>query len=338
MARAEKSGVKRFIRFNQVVRYVDYESKKNLFTVRTQDLLTGKETLDQFDYVVVAIGHFSIPNVPHIEGIQQFSGRIIHSHDFRNAKEFAGQDILVIGSHYSGEDVALQTHKFGAKSVTISYRNRKLDYKWPDTIKQVPLCTGIQGNTATFQDGSAGDFDSIIICTGYCHHFPFVAENLRLVTTNRAYPENLYKGIFFQHQPNLLYLSMQDLAFITIFDAQGWYARDVILGRIKLPDAEERKTDMDTWLSRESEIKDDVEFLKFQADYIVDLLSNTNFPPIDMNGFADIFKAWMADKKEDIINFKNKSYRSTFTGTMAEANPVPWILCDLTDGGIQSEK
>lgn len=338
LTRAEKSGVKRFIRFNHVVRYVDYNSQKALFIVRTQDLVTGKEILEQFDYVVVATGHFSIPNVAHVEGIQQFPGRIIHSHDFRNAEEFAGQDILVVGSHYSGEDMALQTYKFGAKSVTISYRNRKLGFKWPDSIKLVPLWTGIKGKTVTFQDGTEGDFDSIIISTGYCHHFPFIAENLRLITTNRAYPADLYKGIFFQHQPNILYLSMQDLAFATIFDAQGWYARDVILGRIKLPDAEERKTDMDEWLLKESKIQDDFDFIQFQMDYIVELLSKTNFPPINMNGLADIFKAWMADRNEDIITFRNKTYRSIFTGTMSEENPIPWLLCNKTDAGIQSTK
>ncbi len=338
LARAEKSGVKRFIRFNQVVRYVDYDSKKNLFTVRTQDLVTGKETLDPFDYVVVATGHYSIPNVAHVEGIQQFPGKIIHSHDFRNAEEFAGQDILIIGNHFSGEDVALQTHKFGAKSVTLSYRNRKMGFNWPDSIKEVPLWARIQGKTVTFKNGAEEDFDSIIICTGYCHYFPFIAENLRLMTNNRPYPADLYKGIFFQHNPNLLYLSMQDFAFTTLFDGQGWYARDVILGRIKLPDVDERKMDINKWLSKESNVGNLSEFVQFQMDYILDLLSNTNFPPIDMNGLANIFKAWAMDKNEDIITFRNKTYRSIFTGTMAEANPIPWILCDRTDAGIQSVK
>lgn len=130
-------------------------------------MLTGKENLEQLDYVVVATGHFSYPNAPHVEGIEQFPGRIIHSHDFRNAEEFSGQNVLIAGSNFSAEDVALQIYKFGAKSVTISYRSRKFGFKWPATIKEVPLWAGIQGKTVKFQDGSQGDYDSIIICTGY---------------------------------------------------------------------------------------------------------------------------------------------------------------------------
>ncbi len=57
-------------------------------------------------------GHFSIPNTPKWPGFDQFEGRILHSHDFRDAKEFSGKDILVIGTHYSAEDVGLQCYKY----------------------------------------------------------------------------------------------------------------------------------------------------------------------------------------------------------------------------------
>ena len=47
----------------------------------------------------------------------------MHSHDFRDAEEFRGKNVIVLGSSYSAEDVALQCNKYGAKSVTIGYRN-----------------------------------------------------------------------------------------------------------------------------------------------------------------------------------------------------------------------
>ena len=61
---------------------------------------------------------FSTPNMPSFDGFDQFPGRIMHSHDFRDAREFAGQRLLVIGSSYSAEDIALQTKKYGASSVS----------------------------------------------------------------------------------------------------------------------------------------------------------------------------------------------------------------------------
>ena len=57
-------------------------------------------------------GHFSTPNTPKWPGFDQFEGRILHSHDFRDAKEFSGKDILVIGASYSAEDIALQCYKY----------------------------------------------------------------------------------------------------------------------------------------------------------------------------------------------------------------------------------
>ena len=55
--------------------------------------------------------------------MNSFPGRIMHSHDFRDAEEFRGKDVIVLGSSYSAEDVALQCNKYGAKSVTIGYRH-----------------------------------------------------------------------------------------------------------------------------------------------------------------------------------------------------------------------
>ena len=51
--------------------------------------------------------------------MKSFPGRILHSHDFRDAEEFRGKNVIVLGSSYSAEDVALQCYKYGAKTVTI---------------------------------------------------------------------------------------------------------------------------------------------------------------------------------------------------------------------------
>ena len=66
---------------------------------------------ETFDYVVVANGHFSTPNIPEFPGIGGFPGRVMHSHDFRDAREFAGKKVLLIGSSYSAEDLAMQCIK-----------------------------------------------------------------------------------------------------------------------------------------------------------------------------------------------------------------------------------
>jgi trimethylamine monooxygenase len=46
--------------------------------------------IEQFDYVFVATGHFSTPNMPNTPGLNDFKGRVMHAHDVRNAEEMKG--------------------------------------------------------------------------------------------------------------------------------------------------------------------------------------------------------------------------------------------------------
>ena len=43
---------------------------------------------ERFDYVIVASGHYSVPNVPTFQGIEKFPGRVMHAHDFRSIEGF----------------------------------------------------------------------------------------------------------------------------------------------------------------------------------------------------------------------------------------------------------
>jgi trimethylamine monooxygenase len=287
---------------------------------------TGQQESDEFDYVVVATGHFSTPNMPYFEGVEQFPGRVLHAHDFRDALEFKDKNVLLVGASYSAEDIGSQCYKYGAKSVTISYRTNPLGFNWPEGMEERPLLAHFDGNTGYFADGSSKEFDAIIMCTGYLFHFPFLPDALRLQTHNCLYPDNLYKGIFFQNNPGMIYLGMQDQYFtFNMFDAQAWYARDVIMGRIALPEADERRNDMQHWLARHEQLGDCCDSIDFQASYIRDLLGPTDYPEFKVEEQAALLKVWQQDKQEGIMNFREKCYRSTVTGTMATRLPATWL-------------
>jgi hypothetical protein len=67
----------------------------------------------------------------------------------RDATEFKGLDILLIGTSYSAEDIASQCWKYGAKSLAISHRTNPIGYEtWPDNITEVPLLTKVSGGAA----------------------------------------------------------------------------------------------------------------------------------------------------------------------------------------------
>lgn len=309
------------------MRWVEYDETTEKFTVTVMNHKTGEQETDIFDYVVVATGHFSTPNMPYFKGVEDFPGRVLHAHDFRDALEFENKDVLMIGSSYSAEDIASQCYKYGAKLITISYRSQPIGYDWPENMEERPLVTHFDGAVAHFNDGTSKAFDAIMMCTGYLFHFPFLPDDLRLYTHNCMYPEHLYKGIFFQENPKIIYLGMHDQYYtFNKLDVQAWYARDVILGDKAIPSAEDRLADMKVWQDRHQALDgSDDQNIDFQADYILDLLATIDYPDFPVKEQGELFKQWLRDKDEDIMGFREKTYASTITNTMATELPAPWL-------------
>jgi trimethylamine monooxygenase len=326
VGRVERSGVRPYIRFETTVRWVDYDETTRKYKVRAHDLNADVYSEEEFDYVINASGHFSTPNVPFFDGFDKFPGRVLHSHDFRDAVEFAGKDIVVVGSSYSAEDIGIQCYKYGAKSVTFSYRHNPMGFHWPETVDERPLLTKVAGKTAHFLDGSTKDVDAIVLCTGYLHHYPYLPDSLRLQTDNRLFPLGLYKGIFWQDNPTFMYLGAQDQYYtFNMFDAQAWYARDVILDRIELPEAAARELDILTWRTREEACADAFDQIDFQTAYIADLLASTDYPQLDVEHVARLFKEWEHHKEENILTYRNRSYPSVITGNVSPKHHTSWL-------------
>lgn len=102
------------------VTFLDADQK---FLVVSEDTADGCRYWSYFDSVIVCTGHFSVPNyIPAYPGMEHFPGSVIHSHNFRDAKVYAGKRLLVIGNGYSGEDIAMQCCKFGAHSATVCHQ------------------------------------------------------------------------------------------------------------------------------------------------------------------------------------------------------------------------
>jgi trimethylamine monooxygenase len=282
-----------------------------------------------FEYVICCTGHFSTPNVPHFPGMDAFPGRILHAHDFRSAEEFAGKNILIIGTSYSAEDIASQCYKYGVKSVTCSWRTAPMGFNWPDNFKTVALLEKIipGTNTCVFKDENTADIDAIILCTGYQHSFPFLDPSLRLKTANRLWCDDLYEGAVLLSNPKMMYIGMQDQWFtFNMFDAQAWYARDIILGRIHLPTAHQMRLEWKEWRKAEESIEPtDEANIRYQADYVLRLIAKTDYPSFDVEGVVQAFLNWEHHKHENIMTFRDRPHRSLMTGTMAPVHHTPWL-------------
>lgn len=334
--RVEKAGVRDYIRFSTPVRNVSYDETTKKFTVTVHDHINDRVYSEEFDYVITASGHFSTPKVPTFEGFSTFGGRILHAHDFRDALEFKDKDILLVGSSYSAEDIGSQCYKYGARSLTSCYRTAPMGFKWPENWEEKPLLQRVDTDTAYFADGSSKKIDAIILCTGYLHHFPFLPESLCLKTDNRLWPLDLYKGVVWEDNPQMFYLGMQDQWYtFNMFDAQAWYVRDIIMGKIKLPASKAAMTQNTLeWREKELKLKTAEEMFTFQGDYILELIEATDYPTFDIEGVRKTFLEWKNHKKENIMTFRDYSYRSLMTGTMAPPHHTPWI--DALDDSLNA--
>ena len=305
--RLEKTSVKEKIRFNTIVRDVRYHEGTEKFEVTSRNNKSDIEAVDYFDHLVVATGHFSTPNVPYYDGFDSFNGRILHAHDFRDAREFTNKDILILGTSYSAEDIGSQCWKYGCRSVTVAHRTAPMGFDWPKNWQEVPALVKTEGNKAYFKDGSKKEVNVIILCTGYQHHFPFLPDNLRLKTANRLATANLYKGVVWVSNPKLFYLGMQDQWFtFNMFDAQAWYTRDIIMGKIELPNASVMEEDPKIREEKEDALEDDYGCIRYQGDYIQELMSETDYPNFNIEAANEAFFLWKKHKKKNIMTFRDQ--------------------------------
>ena len=154
----------------------------------------------------------------------------------------------------------------------------------------------MDGKTAYFKGSSSKVFDAIILCTVYNHHFTFLFDDLRLKTANRLAVAELYNGVALVHNPKLFYLGLQEQWFtFNMFDSQAWWAREEISGDGKYA-------------------------IKFQDDYLQELISETNYPSFDVDGACEPFYHWKKHRSLNIMKFRDNAYKCVVTGSMALAH------------------
>lgn len=145
--------------------------------------------------------------------------------------------VLLVGGSWSAEDIALQCWRAGATCAHISHRRPGgFGYSdWPEQIVEKKIIKEIQNETVIFEDGSEGNYDVIIKCTGYLHDFPFLPDYLNpKISGNVLIPENLYKQTIMMSNPSLFFIGMQNNVYtFPMYHLQACLIRDVISGKKK---------------------------------------------------------------------------------------------------------
>jgi putative flavoprotein involved in K+ transport len=72
--------------------------------------------------VVIATGHYGKPYMPQWPGMEDFTGSLMHSVQYKTGRDYAGKRVLVIGAGNSGAEIATDLAEQGASFVGCSIR------------------------------------------------------------------------------------------------------------------------------------------------------------------------------------------------------------------------
>lgn len=137
-----------------------------------------------------------MPFTPKFDGIDEFQGRHMHSHDYRRADAFKGSNrshchksllsdnhkfnksksinefsgfadksVLIIGGGPSGIDLVYSISEF-AKTVISSHHTHNSTYTFANNVIRMGSVQKFTKNGVTFTDGTEVEIDVVIFCTG----------------------------------------------------------------------------------------------------------------------------------------------------------------------------
>lgn len=177
-------------------------------------------TVEFYDAVIIANGHYHTPNISRLPNQEKFRGNIRHSQQYRSKEHYKDQKVLVIGGGPSALDVTLQVSST-AKTVAFSHHQETITTKFSENVTIKPDVQEILSDREVlFVDGSSSDFDSIVLCTGYNYGFPFLHESCGIfVEENIVQP--LYKQIVNVKHPQMCFIGLpNNICAFRTFDIQ----------------------------------------------------------------------------------------------------------------------
>ncbi|KAL2831546.1 hypothetical protein BDW59DRAFT_169782 [Aspergillus cavernicola] len=254
-----RKGYNRLVEYSTTVENVEkrVELGKSRWVLTLRKQVPGLEKdywwQEEFDAVVVATGHYTVPYVPHIKGLEDFAaaspGSILHTKGFREPEAYRGKRVITVGASVSGADTAVSLIGIAQSPIYAAVRGRYNGYfgdeafKHPQ-IQRKPPISHIDGQgtqrTVHFEDGtSVPNVDHIIFGTGYSWTLPFLPT---VATRNNRVPD-LYLHIFHEQDPTLAFIGAVAAGFtFKVFEWQAVLAARVLSGKAALPALEEQRS------------------------------------------------------------------------------------------------
>lgn len=88
----------------------------------------GVERIFDCSHVCIATGLHVEPNIPQLPGIENIKGEVFHSSQYKLRSQLTGKNVLILGCGETAMDIAYDSIKANARSVTMSFRTGFLSF------------------------------------------------------------------------------------------------------------------------------------------------------------------------------------------------------------------
>lgn len=284
--------VKHLITYSTQVQDVklNQQDGRDIWNVATKNLITSKTQESDYDAIIVASGHYSLPYIPNVLGIEAwnkaFPGAITHSKFYLTPTSYQDKKVIVVGNHASGLDISNQIVGVSVKPLLNSVA-RKADVPIPDTKEEVEIIEEyiIEDRAVRFAGGRIEkNIDAVVYCTGYFFSYPFLESLEPPVISDGRRVLGSYKHLFCSAHPTLAFTALPyRIIPFPLSEGQCAIVARIWSNRLELPGKEA----MDAWEKKTVEERGD----------------GTSFHvlgyPLDANYINEMHDwAWLADGKK----------------------------------------
>ncbi|KAL4485421.1 hypothetical protein ABPG72_008289 [Tetrahymena utriculariae] len=267
-------------------------SKKFLIQIVSSDDYTQNSRYLQADYVIVANGHYSVPNIPYIPNKDIFKAETFHTHQYREnlIQKFQNKHLVIYGCGFSSQDIFYILLKKTPENkrpskITVIGNEIIIGYFKQSKNYQQEIESGIltflspyikefeSENSLVLQDGQkVENIDIFMYATGYQYTFPFLDfEKDKLIDLHQRRGINyslgpLYLRTFSIREPNLIFVGVlqQILSTQQGIERQSIFVSKVISDEIKLPNQQDMQEDFEkNYQEALNKYKDGNQYIKF---------------------------------------------------------------------------
>ncbi|KRX64719.1 Flavin-containing monooxygenase FMO GS-OX-like 9, partial [Trichinella sp. T9] len=195
-----------------------------------------------FDALFVCSGHYALPHIPEIKGMDQFQGELLHASTYRVPEKFQGRRVACLGAGPSGVDLAFELSHF-AKKVYLCHNDSRLQSALPEHLEETVGIESCEKNGVILKDGQYLTVDTIIFCTGYEYEFPFLQHCTPLyVKSNSVSP--LHYHMIHVNLKNLFFIGLNYTVLpFPFFDVQVRFCVELLKGKFDMPSEEQIRED-----------------------------------------------------------------------------------------------